>query len=188
MGVAREALSRRRASVPRALRSTLRDRRDALTHRARNELRVLPECPAELSLQASSNGLRRDLLVGVSAMHSSALCGRSILLVEAEPAAAFHAEVGLRQAGAKVFGVHQLRDALFMAEHPALSAAVVAKRLGYEQTTAVCRRLTYLGVPFMLYATRYDATDARRKWPSVPVVAKPASTRDLITALAGLLH
>jgi DNA-binding response OmpR family regulator len=127
------------------------------------------------------------LSVGVSAMHSAALCGRSILLVEAEPAAAFHAELGLRQAGAKVFGVHQLRDALFMAEYPALSAAVVAQRLGDEQTTAVCKRLAYLGVPFMLY-TRYDATDARRKWPRVPVVAKPASTNDLITAVAGLLH
>jgi DNA-binding response OmpR family regulator len=121
------------------------------------------------------------------AMHSSALCGRSILLVEAEPVAALHAEVGLRRAGAKVFGVHQLRDALFMAEYPALSAAVIAQRLGDEQTTAVCKRLAYLGVPFMLY-TRYDATDARRTWPSVPVIAKPASTNDLITAVAELLH
>jgi DNA-binding response OmpR family regulator len=120
-------------------------------------------------------------------MGSSALCGHSILLVEAEPVAAHHAEVGLREAGAKVFGAHQLRDALFMAEYPALSAAVVAQRLGSEQTTTVCKRLAYLGVPFMIY-TRFDATDARQRWPTVPVMAKPASTNDLITAVVGLLH
>jgi DNA-binding response OmpR family regulator len=120
-------------------------------------------------------------------MGTSALCGRSILLVESDPFAALHAEAGLRQAGAKVFGVQQLRDALLMAEYPALSAAVVAQRLGSDQTTAVCKRLAYLGVPFILY-TRYDATDARRKWPSARVIPKPASATDLIMAVADLLN
>jgi DNA-binding response OmpR family regulator len=120
-------------------------------------------------------------------MDSSVLCGRSILVVEAEPLAAFDVQAGLREAGAKVFGVHLLRDALFMAEYPALSAAVIAQRLGGDHTTGVCQRLAYLGVPFVLY-TRFDATDARRKWPSAPVVAKPASADDLLAAVAGLLH
>jgi DNA-binding response OmpR family regulator len=122
-----------------------------------------------------------------ASMDSSALCGRSILVVEAEPIAALDAEVGLRKAGAKVFGAHRLRDALFMAEYPALSVAVIAERLGSDQTTRVCRRLAYLGVPFVLY-TRSDATDARRKWPSAPVVTKPASANELLTAVAGLLY
>jgi DNA-binding response OmpR family regulator len=120
-------------------------------------------------------------------MDSSALGGRSILVVEAEPFAALHVETELRDAGAKVFGAHQLRDALFMAEHPALSAAVIAQRLGKDNTAAVCRRLADLGVPFMLY-TRYDATEARQKWPDAPVVTKPASAKELVSAVAGLLH
>jgi DNA-binding response OmpR family regulator len=120
-------------------------------------------------------------------MDSSALCGRSVLVVEAEPIAALHAEEGLREAGAKVFGAHRLRDALFMAEYPALSVAVIAERLGTDQTTGVCERLAYLGVPFVLY-TRSDTTDARRKWPRAPVVTKPASANELLTAVAGLLY
>jgi DNA-binding response OmpR family regulator len=94
-------------------------------------------------------------------MDSTVLCGHSILVVEAKPFAVFHAEVGLRKAGAKVFGAHQLRDALFMAENPLPSAAVIAPRLGSDQTTAVCERLAYLGVPFMLFGTRRFITDAR---------------------------
>ena len=120
-------------------------------------------------------------------MDSSRLVGRSILVVEAEPFAALDVETGLRDAGANVFGVHQLRDALLMAEHPALSAAVIAQRLGKDDTTAVCRRLTDLGIPFMLH-TQYDATEARQQWPNASVVAKPASSRELISAVTGLLN
>jgi DNA-binding response OmpR family regulator len=120
-------------------------------------------------------------------MESSALGGRTILVVEAEPSAALQVEAGLREAGARVFGAHRLRDALHMAEHPALSAAVIAQRLGSDSTSAVCRRLADLGVPFMLY-TRHDAAEARQKWPAAPVVAKSASTRELINAVAELMH
>jgi CheY-like chemotaxis protein len=118
-------------------------------------------------------------------MDGLALSGRSILVVEGEPFAALDAETILRDAGAKVFGVHRLRDALHMAEHPALSAAVVAQRLGKDDTTKVCRRLADLGVPFMFH-TSY-AAEARQKWPDAPVVLKPASARELIGAVAGLL-
>ena len=74
-----------------------------------------------------------------------------------------------------------------MAEYPALAAAVVAQRLGSDETAAVCRRLAYLGVPFMLY-TRYDATEAKQKWPDAPVVAKPALASELVSAVATLLN
>lgn len=120
-------------------------------------------------------------------MDSFALSGCLVLVVEAEPFAALDVETGLRGAGAKVFGVRQLRDALHMAEHPALSAAVIAQRLGGDRTTAVCRRLTDLGIPFMLY-TRYDATEASQKWPNAPIVTKPSSAKELIEAVAGLMH
>lgn len=120
-------------------------------------------------------------------MDGSTLCGHSILVVEGEPFAALDVEIGLREAGAKVFGARQLRDALLLAEYPVLSAAVIAQRLGGDRTTAVCRRLADLGVPFMLY-TRYDAADAMQEWPSAPVVTKPASPKEVISAVVGLLN
>jgi DNA-binding response OmpR family regulator len=125
--------------------------------------------------------------IGVASMTKSELSGRSILVVEAEPFSAVGVENGLRDAGAKVFGAHHLRDALHMAEHPALSAVVIAQRLGPDTTDAICRRLAYLGVPFVFH-TRYDASEARRKWPEAPIVAKPALPQDLLRAVTSLLH
>ena len=119
-------------------------------------------------------------------MDDSALGGRSILVVEDEPFAALYVETELRDAGARVYGAHQIRDALLMAEHPALSAAVIAQRLGNNDTAAVCRRLAHLGIPFMFH-TRHDATEVRQKWPDAPVVLKPASSKELVGTVAGML-
>jgi CheY-like chemotaxis protein len=119
-------------------------------------------------------------------MDGFTLNGRWVLVVEAEPIAALEAETSLRDAGAKVYAAHKLRDALYMAEHPALSAVVIAQRLGGDNTAAVCRRLADLGVPFVLH-TRYDATEARQKWPDAPVVPKHASTNELVRAVVGLM-
>ena len=71
--------------------------------------------------------------------------------------------------------------------HPALAAAVVNLRLGGENTTAVCRRLSHLGVPFMIH-TRFDPTEACEKWPSAPVLSKPANSSELLRTVAALLH
>jgi DNA-binding response OmpR family regulator len=120
-------------------------------------------------------------------MDSFALAGRSILVVEEEPAVALKLEDQFRRAGASVLSAAKLRDALYLAEHPALSAAVINLRVGSDYTTAVCRRLSYLGVPFMFH-TRYDAAEASRTWPNAPVVSKPADTQMLVSRIAGLLH
>ena len=120
-------------------------------------------------------------------MSNTALSGRSILVVESEPFAALEVESGLRDAGARVFGVHELRQALHMVEHPALSAAVLSQRLGDSNTDAVCRRLDDLGIPFIFH-TRYDATKAKQRWPGAPVVTKPASSNELIKAMIALLN
>lgn len=120
-------------------------------------------------------------------MDSFALSGRSILVVEEEPHVALGLADHFRQVGATVFGADNLRDALHMAHHPALSAAVVNLQLGSDSTAAVCRRLTDLGIPFVFH-TRYDAADASKKWPNAPVVNKPAYSQVVLSALAGLLH
>jgi DNA-binding response OmpR family regulator len=120
-------------------------------------------------------------------MDSLALKGRSILVIEEEPHIARRLEDRFRQAGAKVFAAGKLRDALYLAEHPALSAAVINLRIGDDTTAGVCRRLSHLGIPFMFH-TRYDATEASRTWPKAPVVSKPADSAAVLNALAMLMH
>ena len=68
-------------------------------------------------------------------MDSHALKGRSILVVEEEPHIARHLADRFRQAGATVFAAGKLLDARYLAEHPALSAAVINLRIG-DDTTA----------------------------------------------------
>ena len=119
-------------------------------------------------------------------MNSATLCGRSILVIEEEPIVALQLEDRFYQAGATVLGAGKLREALHLAEYPALSAAVVNLKLGDDKTTAVCDRLSSLGVPFMFY-TRYDATDARQTWPGAPVVSKADDSRLVVRTVAEML-
>jgi DNA-binding response OmpR family regulator len=119
-------------------------------------------------------------------MDSLALAGRSILVVEEEPNIAHQLGEEFRRAGARVLAAGKLKDALYLAEHPAISAAVVNLRIGNDNTSAVCRRLSYLGIPFMFH-TRYGE-EAARKWPAASVVSKPADSQLVLDMLAGLLH
>jgi CheY-like chemotaxis protein len=116
-----------------------------------------------------------------------ALAGRSILVVEDEPVIALQLQTQLNAAGARVYSAGRLRDALYMAEHPALSAAVLDFRLGVDDSAAVCRRLVDLGIPFMFY-TGFSDTEAFERWPDAPVMSKPVDGRALIDAVARLLH
>ncbi len=116
------------------------------------------------------------------------LKGQSILVVEHEPAIAQELENEFTQAGAKVFSAGRLRDALYLAEYPALAAAVVNVKMGRsgESTAAVCRRLRDLGIPFMFY-TKFDPAEASSNWPEAPILAKPAETSKVAETVAGLL-
>jgi DNA-binding response OmpR family regulator len=112
-------------------------------------------------------------------MNSPALSARSILVVEEEPVVALQLEEHFRRAGAKVLAASTLMDTLHLAEHPAVSAAVLNLQLGSDSTRRVCGRLADLGVPFMIH-TRYDASEASQKWPDVPIVSKPADSHDIL--------
>lgn len=116
------------------------------------------------------------------------LKGQSILVVEHEPSVARELEREFTQAGAKVFAAGALRDALYLAEYPALAAAVVNVQMGGdgESTAPVCRRLQDLGVPFMFY-TKFDTTEAAVTWPEAPVVAKPAASATVAETVADIL-
>lgn len=108
-------------------------------------------------------------------------------MVEDEPAIALQLAAQLNAAGATVYSAGRLREALYMAEHPALSAAILDFRLGADSSAAVCRRLEELGIPFVFY-TGCSEGDACRRWPDAPVLSKPVEDGALIDALTGLLH
>jgi len=120
-------------------------------------------------------------------MDNHALRGRSILVVEEEPHVSKQLIDHLRRAGATVFAAGKLQDALYLAEHPALSAAVINLRVGADNTARVCRRLSYLGIPFMFH-TRYDASEVSRRWPDAPVVSKPADSAVVVRTVVQLVH
>ena len=120
-------------------------------------------------------------------METQALSGRSILIVEEESEVALRLKGRFRRCGAKVYAAGNLRDALHLAHHPALSAAVVNVRLGAGDTAAICRRLAHFGIPFMFH-TRYDASEASKTWPDAPVVRKPADSLKIMRKVAGLMH
>jgi DNA-binding response OmpR family regulator len=122
-------------------------------------------------------------------MKKRALAGRSILVVEEQLPVACELIAELRAAGAKTYTACRLKDALFLAEHPALSAAVLDFRLGKEDSSAICRRLAHLGIPFMFYSGYADAeTDAFHHWADAPLVAKPADSKVVVSTVAGLVH
>jgi DNA-binding response OmpR family regulator len=120
-------------------------------------------------------------------MDGCALKGRSILIVEEEPQIASRLANSLQQAGARVYAAGKMTDALYLAEHPALSAAVINVRIGNDSTARICRRLSHLGIPFMFH-TRYDTTEAVRSWPAAPVVKKPAHSTVVVDTVARLVH
>jgi CheY-like chemotaxis protein len=107
---------------------------------------------------------------------------RLVLLVEDEPLVALDVEDRLRKAGARVITVGHLDAALYMAEHPDLSGAIVDIRLGVESAIPICRRLAQRNLPFVVH-TGYAADTVHREWPSVPIIQKPAATHEIIDAL-----
>jgi DNA-binding response OmpR family regulator len=115
------------------------------------------------------------------------LAGRFILLVEEEPLIALEVKDALHAAGARVVSAGYLDSALFTAEHPAISAAVVDLRLGQSNSMTVCRRLAHLRVPFVVY-TAYPADFAASACPHVPVITKPSDPKRIVAALAQLLE
>jgi hypothetical protein len=88
---------------------------------------------------------------------------------------------------AKVFAAAKLRDAQHMAEHPALSAVVIGLRIGREDTAGLCRRLAYLGIPFMFH-TSFDPAEAKQVWPSAPILSKPSEGRVIMQKLVEMLQ
>src|SRR6476660_1442080 len=92
------------------------------------------------------------------------LSRKLVLLAEDEPLIALDVEQHLRKAGARVITAGHLDAALYMAEHPDLSGAVVDLCLGEESATPIFRRLTHRNLPFVMHAG-YATETLAREWP-----------------------
>jgi len=111
-----------------------------------------------------------------------------ILVVEDEAIVAMDVQFTLEDAGAEVVGpARTLTDAKHLAEHEDISAAILDLRLGRESAGAVARVLTQRGIPFVFYTGQTAADPLRAEWPDAPLLQKPATTRELVQAIAQLL-
>ena len=122
-------------------------------------------------------------------MDTSALVGRSILIVEDEPLVALDIADGFRKAGASVLTAHQLKDGMRLAGHPDLSAAVLDFGLSDGEGTALCERLNARGIPFILHSGYGQADEACRHEACRKgvLIAKPASPSQLVDTMARML-
>lgn len=117
------------------------------------------------------------------------LSGARILVVEDEAFIAFDLYATLTDAGAEVIGPSlTLTEAFALAGRENLSAAVLDIRLGRETIGPVARQLAARGIPFLFYSGQVEADSIRVEWPHCRIIAKPASVRTLVRAVAALLQ
>jgi CheY-like chemotaxis protein len=113
------------------------------------------------------------------------LSGQSILVVEDEPLLALELNFTLRDAGATVFVSTDGETAIRAIEMLGTSAAVLDINLGQKDCSAVCERLSDIGIPFVFF-TGEARPDIMLRWPNTPMLTKLASKQRIIGVLAGV--
>jgi DNA-binding NtrC family response regulator len=97
-------------------------------------------------------------------------------------------ETILREAGAEIVGsCRTVRDALAAIGKRPLSVAVLDVRIGGETIAPVVRQLGKHGTPFVFYTGQVGKDPALAEWPGSRIVAKPASGRTIVAAVAETL-
>lgn len=116
------------------------------------------------------------------------LCGRAILIVEDEPLITLEVHAAFSAAGASIVSASDGAEALRMIDSPDLSAAVVDINLSNgTDCSAVCKRLSDLGIPFVFY-TGDARPDILQMWPKAPVLTKLADKQRVVETVAGVLR
>src|SRR5437879_4807346 len=113
------------------------------------------------------------------------LSGRSILVVEDEPLISLEMAAVFEAAEASVLPARTVAEATGFLGHAGITGAVLDFGLGGDSVTTLCGYLRERGIPFMFY-TGHDHVQGR--YPEAVVVQKPASGRDLLVAMAGLMR
>lgn len=120
------------------------------------------------------------------------LAGKCILVVEDETIIALDLQLTLGDHGASVAGPFGgAPEALARIDGavgvPRIDAAVLDVSLGDHTCEVIAARLRELGVPFVLHSGDWLAADELVTSLGAPVIRKPATTDEVIQAIAALL-
>jgi DNA-binding response OmpR family regulator len=121
-------------------------------------------------------------------MVEAPLRGARILIVEDEAIIALELKYILTEAGACVIGpARTMEAALRLAHNPDLAAAVLDVQVGPEPVFAVAKRLAQRHVPFIFHTGHANRERLSSGWPEALVLTKPATSEELVLALARLV-
>jgi DNA-binding NtrC family response regulator len=120
-------------------------------------------------------------------MDSTSLAGRSILIVEDEPLIAFDIVTAFEKAGAVALTARSLADAVRLADHDDLSAAVLDFGLADGDADAVCA-LGPAPHPLHPHSGYSQYSHHGPACGGGVLIPKPASPTRLIETIAGLLR
>lgn len=113
------------------------------------------------------------------------LSGCSLLIVEPHSLVLMDIQKIFEDAGAKVLIAVDSDQALTLACHPGLSVAIVDYSLAVSNSSAICNRLTQLGVPYIFCSARNQNVVSDRS--IIEFIEKPFHPEDLINAVIAAL-
>lgn len=113
------------------------------------------------------------------------LAGRLVLIAEDEVLISMDIENTFKEAGAHVRTCSTVEDALAVAEHPDLAAAVVNHLLHDGESSPLCKRLKQREIPFVLFSGYTNVDGACRTGVQIH---KPTTSSILLTTVTGLLR
>lgn len=122
-------------------------------------------------------------------MASTALSGRSILLLEDELIVSLDLEMTLEGSGATVLGpFDKLEDGMnFLENAPGIDAAILDVDLNGKEVFPIAEILQDRGIPFLFHTGHGSREELSRRFDGAPVFIKPVLPERLVTKLAGLL-
>lgn len=121
---------------------------------------------------------------------SPSLAEHRVLIAEDEALIALDLEMVIADTGAEVVGPFaRLDDVLeaIEAEGARISVALLDIMLGREEVYPAAERLRALGVPFAFHSGHAVTTETEADFPGVPLCRKPATDKEVVRVLAGLL-
>jgi DNA-binding NtrC family response regulator len=114
----------------------------------------------------------------------SKFAGRTILVVEDEALIALDLIKSIEDAGGHAVAASTAKVGLALIQSARISAAVVDRKLGDEDSANLCERLTAAEIPFIIY-TGYS--DASNEWPHAPFLSKPTRPQEILATIARVL-
>lgn len=122
-------------------------------------------------------------------MIDNPLHGFRILIVEDNALLAMTTDDILRGAGADIAGpAGTLKEAMALASHETLSAAILDIKLHADEVWPVASILVDRGIPFVFCSGHFDSSSLPDGWSTYPILAKPVRGRKIIESLSNILN